>query len=178
MKEAEKALGEARHGHGSKPMVPFWSVGSPRAPPGTQLHAVRHLAVGQTNGIPFWSVGEFTTHFRTYFSGWIESDVHWGYDLGFDPQPHQVLLVSTRRTWDCRIPRLLTPEHRFALAAGKATLLAMQQCAVQEFTDLILFGAFSFSPPSPINRRVEQTLSRYRKGKQHCNRYPCQSPAI
>ena len=21
-------------------------------------------------------VGEFTTHFRTYFSGWIESDVH------------------------------------------------------------------------------------------------------
>ena len=22
-------------------------------------------------GIPFWLVGEFTTHFRTYFSGWI-----------------------------------------------------------------------------------------------------------
>ena len=34
-------------------------------------------------------VGEFTTHFRTYFSGWIESDVHWGYDLAldFDPWP-------------------------------------------------------------------------------------------
>ena len=35
---------------------------------------------------PFWDpilvgIGEFTTHFRTYFSGWIESDVHWGYDL-------------------------------------------------------------------------------------------------
>ena len=29
------------------------------------------------------------THFRTYFSGWIESDVHWGLtDLGFDPCPH------------------------------------------------------------------------------------------
>ena len=26
-----------------------------------------------------FGVGEFTTHFRTYFSGWIESDVHWGY---------------------------------------------------------------------------------------------------
>ena len=25
----------------------------------------------KTNGIPFWLVGEFTTHFRTYFSGWI-----------------------------------------------------------------------------------------------------------
>ena len=34
-----------------------------------------------TNGIPFWLVGEFTTQFKTYFSGWIESDVHWGYGL-------------------------------------------------------------------------------------------------
>ena len=30
-------------------------------------------------------IGEFTTHFRLpFFSGWIESDVHWGYDLAFD----------------------------------------------------------------------------------------------
>ena len=30
--------------------------------------------------IPFWDVfGEFTTHFRTYFSG--EWDVHWGYGI-------------------------------------------------------------------------------------------------
>ena len=28
-------------------------------------------------GIPFWLVGEFTTHFRAYFSG--DWDVHWGY---------------------------------------------------------------------------------------------------
>ena len=35
--------------------------------------------------IPFWLVGEFTTHFRTYFS-W-DWDVHWGYDLDFDPWP-------------------------------------------------------------------------------------------
>ena len=32
------------------------------------------------NGIPFWGIGEFTTHFRTYFSGSIESDVHRGYN--------------------------------------------------------------------------------------------------
>ena len=25
-----------------------------------------------------FGVGEFTTHFRTYFSGWIESDAHRG----------------------------------------------------------------------------------------------------
>ena len=41
----------------------------------------------KTNGIPFW--GRCTTHFRTYFSGWIESDVHWEYDLAFDPWPHE-----------------------------------------------------------------------------------------
>ena len=30
-------------------------------------------------------VGDFTTHFRTYFSG--DWDAHWGYDLDFDPWP-------------------------------------------------------------------------------------------
>ena len=34
-------------------------------------------------GIPFW-VGA-PLHFRTYVSG--DSDVHWGYDLDFDPWP-------------------------------------------------------------------------------------------
>ena len=29
-----------------------------------------------------FGVGEFTTHFRTCFSG--DWDVHWGYDLGFE----------------------------------------------------------------------------------------------
>ena len=43
-----------------------------------------HLAVVVKTDIPFWlAFGEFTTHFRTYFSGWIESDVHWGYGFGF-----------------------------------------------------------------------------------------------
>ena len=42
--------------------------------------------VVKTNGIPFLLVGEFTTHFRTYFSGgW---DVHWGHDLDLDPWPY------------------------------------------------------------------------------------------
>ena len=50
------------------------------------------LAVGQNRfGIPFWLVGEFTTHFRTYFSG--DWDVHWGYDLDFDPWPFALLFL-------------------------------------------------------------------------------------
>ena len=40
------------------------------------------MAVNQNQWYHF-GVGEFTTHFRTYFSG--DWDVHWGYDLGFDP---------------------------------------------------------------------------------------------
>ena len=33
-------------------------------------------------------LSKFTTHVGTYFSGWIESDVHWGLtDLDFDPCP-------------------------------------------------------------------------------------------
>ena len=41
------------------------------------------MAVGQKAMVPFW--GRCTTHFRTYFSG--DWDVHWGYDLDFDPRP-------------------------------------------------------------------------------------------
>ena len=39
----------------------------------------------KTNQISFWLVGEFTTHFRSYFSGDWD---HWGYDLAFDPWPY------------------------------------------------------------------------------------------
>ena len=42
------------------------------------------MAVGQHQWYHF-GVGEFTTHCRTYFSGWIESDVHWGLTGVFDP---------------------------------------------------------------------------------------------
>ena len=34
---------------------------------------------------PSSGVGEFATHFETYFGG--DWDVHWGYDLDFDPWP-------------------------------------------------------------------------------------------
>ena len=46
---------------------------------------------GSAPMVSHFGVAEFTTHFRTYlsgdchFSGWIESDVYWGYGVqGFD----------------------------------------------------------------------------------------------
>ena len=36
------------------------------------------------NGIPFWLVGEFTIHFRTYSSGWIGCSL--GVRFGFHPE--------------------------------------------------------------------------------------------
>ena len=44
-----------------------------------------------------FGIGEFTIHFRTCFGGWIESDVHWGYDLDVDPWPGFL-----RKTWKAR----------------------------------------------------------------------------
>ena len=42
------------------------------------------MAVGQNQWYHF-GVGELTTHFRTYFCGRTESDVHWGLtDLDFE----------------------------------------------------------------------------------------------
>ena len=53
-----------------------------------------------------FGVGEFTTHFRTYFSG--DWDVHWKYDLDFDSWPSGawrllVLVLCTR--WPLPAPR-------------------------------------------------------------------------
>ena len=54
----------------------------------------RQVAVGQ-NQWDHVGVGEFTTHVRSYFSGWIESDVHWGLtDLAFDPWPYGWLQMN------------------------------------------------------------------------------------
>ena len=39
-----------------------------------------------------FGVGEFTTQFRTYLSG--DWDVHWGYDLGFDPWPKGLVSLT------------------------------------------------------------------------------------
>ena len=42
--------------------------------------------VAMVQNHPFWD--RCTTHFRTDFSSWIESEVHWGLtDLGVDPWP-------------------------------------------------------------------------------------------
>ena len=60
--------------HGLKPAIPWWFHFDP-----TQMVLRSH----------FGGLGEFTTHFRTYFSGWMESDVHWGLtDLDFAPWPN------------------------------------------------------------------------------------------
>ena len=42
---------------------------------------------GSKPTVPFW--GRWTTHLRAHFSG--DWDVHWGYDLGFDPWPFRKL---------------------------------------------------------------------------------------
>ena len=52
------------------------------------LRTLRCGCGGQNRfGIPFWLIGEFTTHCRTYVSG--DWDVHWGV-IAFDPWPCDV----------------------------------------------------------------------------------------
>ena len=52
--------------------------------------------VVKTNGIPFWLVGEFTTHFWLPILVGIESDVHWGLiDSDFDPWPYEHKLTRS-----------------------------------------------------------------------------------
>ena len=52
---------------------------------------MEHMAVVvKANGIPFWLVGAFTTHFSTYFS--LDLDVHWGY--GILTPGHMALVVK------------------------------------------------------------------------------------
>ena len=43
--------------------------------------------------IQFWLVGEFTTHVRTHFSGWIGR-----YDLGVDPGPNRDRMAHLKST--------------------------------------------------------------------------------
>ena len=64
--------------------------------------------------IPFWWVGEFA-HFRTYFSG--DWNIHWGYDLDFDPWPNGWSRLGSRaeeenRWWVCRVCFSGPPEDR------------------------------------------------------------------
>ena len=57
---------------------------------GNQPDPVLILGHGSKPMIPFRD--RCTTHFRTYFSR--DWDVHWGYDLGFDPWPFVVAPFS------------------------------------------------------------------------------------
>ena len=69
--------------------------GSPRTerctdPPNAGCAELRHTPKSKTTPFVIGGCGSkpmgCTTHFGTYFSGWIESDVHWGLtDLDFDP---------------------------------------------------------------------------------------------
>ena len=47
-----------------------------------------------------FGVGEFTTHFRTYFSG--DWDVHWGY--GFEPWPWDFIPVGKANSEEVKRP--------------------------------------------------------------------------
>ena len=93
----------------SRESPPFWrrfpdsktlpwakaKLGQRELPPnhkGKVQRCITYMAVVvKTNGIPFWLVGEFTTHFRTYFSG--DWDVHRGYDLDFDSWPYIYIYI-------------------------------------------------------------------------------------
>ena len=49
-------------------------------PPGVSVEVAKYGCGCQNRvGIPFWLVGEFTTHSSTYFSG--DLDVHWAYGI-------------------------------------------------------------------------------------------------
>ena len=56
---------------------PFSLWVGPRDKQNCGIHFTRPKNVcGSKPMVPSW--GRCATHFRTYFSGWIESDVHWG----------------------------------------------------------------------------------------------------
>ena len=71
----------------------------------------------KTNGT-IW--GRCTTHFRTYFSG--DWDVHWGYDLDFDPWPYggKSQRVSQSEPEGRSLSFTGTGEPTLAFAPGKA----------------------------------------------------------
>ena len=65
-----------------------------------------------------FGVGEFTTDFRTYFSGWIESDVHWGYDLDVEPWPSSPLPLGFGRRSVPQPPAMVSWRMPPSAAAG------------------------------------------------------------
>ena len=55
-------------------------------PPSREELQVELFGCGSKSMGSQFGVGKFTTPFRAFFSGWIESDVPW-YDLALDPLP-------------------------------------------------------------------------------------------
>ena len=70
----------------SREAVPHFpkSIEGHTTPP-SPLKTTVQVGINGQNQWYHFAVGEFPTHFRTYFSG--DWHVHWGCDLGFDPQP-------------------------------------------------------------------------------------------
>ena len=85
---------------------------------------IDHMAVGQNQWYRF-GVGEFTTHFSRDFCG--DWDVHWGYDLAFDPWPNACVFFRVS---------ILKPLHKaLGLAGGGCPihlLRAVQSVGFQE----------------------------------------------
>ena len=92
-----------------------------------------------------FGIGEFTTHFRTYFSGWIESDVHLGYNLDFE----KPIAASD---WNC-------PPHQGPTSATSASTVA--KTARQRPTEALLWFrlALGFIFSRGLNREREPTKS-------------------
>ena len=63
----------------------------------------------KTNGISFWA-SELTTHFSLFSGDW---DVHWGYDLDFDPWPQNQSHANTEVA-----PHFGNSSTRFGKASG------------------------------------------------------------
>ena len=73
------------------------------------------------SGIPFWLVGEFTTHFGIYFGG--DWDVHWGYDLDLDPWPYESYCKSRQILGGPLVPNFdLSRAVMAAITVGQVTL--------------------------------------------------------
>ena len=73
--------------------------------------------------VPFWLVGEFTTHFRAYFSG--DWDVHWGYGI----LTHGHLPCGTRSTGGFEG----TPIGKTAQVLGYSPFEALHGCGRHGF---------------------------------------------
>ena len=113
---------------------------------------------GKTHGcgskpmVPFWLLGEFTTQFRTYFTGWIESDVHWGYGLWILRHGQMGVSGKLRASGLFTIP--LGPQPRSRILSGLAFKGGSCQMPAAQGEDMLWMDKTHFAPPS-------ETLERF-----------------